>query len=647
MPTTPTPTVLANWQFSAQWRPLTGMAHGTRQPAMLGHWDGNAGQWDSATLDRVVANWISETPPADGTDTDPGLRLLRRLLFWTGALQRQHNLPVFGSAAIWDDPDPQHPGRLQIALPYASVNAALIALRWVEQLVRQTLRGEPLADSLGKAPARDLAPYRVQGFNTMHFLRAADALQLPWRPLVPGVFAFGQGVYTRWLESSYTERTSVLGVRMARDKVRTAQLLRQLGFPAPIHARARSAQHAVALARQIGYPVVVKPADRDQGQGVSAGLRDDASVLAAHAFAAACSDCILVEKHAPGRDYRLTVLHGRLIKTIERRAAGVTGDGRHTIGELVEQLKHDPEYLRLCERRGHAPVELDAQALSLLDEHGLTAQSVLPAGAFTALRRRANVSAGGTPMLVEGPVHPDNRRLAERAALALGLDMAGVDLILPDIAQSWLQTGALICEVNGQPQLGISTTPDIYRKVLRELLPGPSRIPIVLVVDGDDALARRLHRHVAGLTPPWGLACADGIWQAREQIAPAQPQAQRAAWMLAMNRSIGAAVLCMTPTQLVADGLMFDRIHLLVVAGLHVPSGWQAVDLAAMWRMVLPHVDTAVVCSRRHAPDMPAPGVPPAPRWQFVDGDDDALEQAAISHLLPDTHRVPREEADK
>ncbi len=630
-------TDLPAWQFSSQWRPLPGVAHGTRQPTMLGYWDGYPGHWDRTALDQAIAAWIPQSVPAppEGTDTDDAKSLLRRLLFWTGAVQRQHKVPVFDAAYFWHDPDARHGHRVQIAMPYASREASLIALRWVEHLVRQALHGQSVPTAEADAFAQALLPYQLRGYNSIRFLQAAHDLDLPWRVVVPGVFALGYGIHARWLESSYTDRTPVLGTRLARNKFRTAQLLRQLGLPAPIHARASSAQHAVALARQIGYPVVVKPADRDQGQGVSADLRDDAAVLAAFAHAAACSDYILVEKHADGKDYRLTIQDGKLIKTIVRRPAGVLGDGRQTIAALVECQRHDQEQVRLGQAWGHAPLVIDAEALAMLAQHGLRADSVPAQGQFTPLRRRANVSAGGTPMLVHGTVHPDNRRLAERAAQALQLDLAGVDLIMPDIADSWLQTGALICEVNGQPQLGASTTPGIYRQVLRNLLPPASRIPVVLVVDVSDTVARQLHTDVADRMPPWGLACADGVWEGQHQVAAAQSQGFAAARILVNSRSIAAAIVAMTPAQILHSGLPFDRIHVLVVAGLDAARDWTMSERDVMWRMVLPHVDTAVICAQPCVPDTPVllPRERQGPAWLVVGDDRAELAQATRPYL--------------
>lgn len=636
--TSPTGTLPA-WRFSPQWRVLPGMAYGTRQPAMLGWCEVTAGRWERSAWDRALAAHVGE-PPATGSDDrdahDDDLGLVRRLLFWTVAVQGHAKVPVFEVARVWRDAGPDAGHRILIALPYASADASVIALDWVSQTALQCMRGQPPTAAAVENLVRALRPYQAPGFNTIRFLQAAHAIDLPWRGVVPGVIAYGQGHASRWLESSYTDRTPVVGTRLARDKFRTAQVLRQLGFPAPLHARAANPQQAVQVAREIGYPVVVKPSDRDQGQGVSADLRDDAAVLAAFAVAARCSDNILVEKHADGNDYRLTVLNGRLIKTIVRRAAGVVGDGQHTVTELVAHMHQDPAHVRAGQLRGHAPLVIDAEALHLLAQHGLRAQAVPETGRVVNLRRRANVSAGGTPELVLGGIHPDNRRLAERAALALQLDLAGVDLIMPDIGRSWLETGALICEVNGQPQLGSSTTPGIYQEVLRELLPRPWRIPVVLVLADGASIARELYAQLTDRLPPWGLACADGVWEGQEQVAPPPANGFAAARILAASRRIGGAIVTMTPAELVRDGLPFDRLCLLVVAGVTTREGSPQPIPQNLWPMALPHVDGAIICAQRHVHTVSESILAHhAVRLHTVD-DDDVRMVATVGTLLAD-----------
>lgn len=607
MDPTPAPAALPQWQFAPQWRVLPGMAHGSRQPVMLGHCDVHIGAWDGRAWDQVLADLFPQAPaPAADAHGTPEQALVRRLLFWAGVAQRHHKVPVFDAACIWCDPQPAPGWRVHIAMPYASAQASRIALHWVTQAALLAMRRQAGPASDADALAQALLPFQAPGYNTIRFLQAAHALDMPWRGVVPGVIAYGQGHGSRWFESSYTDQTPVLGTRLARDKARTAQVLRQLGLPAPTHARATSPQQAVQLAQQIGYPVVVKPADRDQGQGVHADLHDDAAVLNAFAGAARCSGNILVEKHAQGRDYRLTVLCGRLIKTVERRPAGVVGDGRRTVAELVDQLRQDPGHRRDGHLRGHAPLELDGEARGLLAQRGQSPLTVPADGEFVALRRRANVSAGGTPHLVQDAhIHPDNRRLAERAAQAVQLDLAGVDLIIPDIGRSWLESGALICEVNGQPQLGSSTTPGIYRQVLRELVPAPWRKPIVLVLGHGAALARELHARLLGREPPWGLSAADGVWEGGEQVAAQQRDGFAAARILAASRCIGGAIVAMAPEQLLRDGLPFDRLCLLVVAA-DGPANdaARAGHAAPLWRMVLPHVEGDIVCTQRLAPSL-------------------------------------------
>jgi hypothetical protein len=77
---------------------------------------------------------------------------------------------------------------------------------------------------------------------------------------------------------------------------------------------------------------------------------------------------------------------------------------------------------------------------------------------------------------VTAQAHPDNLELALKATAALRLDVAGVDLLLPDIARSYQETGGVICEVNAKPQFSSGLA---HRDILQQLLPHQGRIPVV------------------------------------------------------------------------------------------------------------------------------------------------------------------------
>ena len=103
----------------------------------------------------------------------------------------------------------------------------------------------------------------------------------------------------------------------------------------------------------------------------------------------------------------------------------------------------------------------------LLTEAGLFMNDVLTKGRTVALRSAANVSTGGLPIDITDQVHPDNRKMAERAAKGIGLDIAGIDFMTTDITRSYHEVGGGIIEINARPGLDIP-----YRDPSLSPLPG-------------------------------------------------------------------------------------------------------------------------------------------------------------------------------
>ena len=101
-----------------------------------------------------------------------------------------------------------------------------------------------------------------------------------------------------------------------------------------------------------------------------------------------------------------------------------------------------------------------------------------------------NMSTGGISIDRTFEAHPENVEIAEEAARMVGLDIAGIDFICPDITEPVRETGGAICEVNAAPGLPDAHPPD--RSASRSSSPSrsstccsrparPSRIPIVAV----------------------------------------------------------------------------------------------------------------------------------------------------------------------
>ncbi len=110
-----------------------------------------------------------------------------------------------------------------------------------------------------------------------------------------------------------------------------------MGLPGATNVSVSSQEEAVTV--KIGFPVVVKPNDLDRGEGVHAWLTSPEQVALAHQAASKLSKNIIVERYFEGVGHRLHVNAGSVASVYELVPAGVEGDGKRTIRELVMLLQ--------------------------------------------------------------------------------------------------------------------------------------------------------------------------------------------------------------------------------------------------------------------------------------------------------------------
>ena len=457
-------------------------------------------------------------------------------------------------------------GRHLLALPGPIPSVVADALTWAVQALN-ALAGDPLATDLPEtlrgaqaALHKRLISVAPGGTNRRHLLRVAHALGIPVLALPGGVFQFGWGRRSRLFNSTISDATSAIATAWAKNKHQTNALLRMAGLPVPEQAVVATLQAAIAAAQRIGYPVVLKPANLEQGTGVEAGLRDEAELRVAHARSSRYASTLLLEQHVQGDDYRVNVMQGEMVGVAHRTPARVVGDGARSVADLVAAVN------RARQASGDSasllkPIELDAEALELLAREGLDLQSVPPAGRVVPLRRTANVSRGGTVVDATHLIHPDNVALCVQAAALLRLDMAGLDLLIPDISRSWREVGGAFCEVNAQPQTG-GAHPWMFEKILKRYVTRQGRVPVVLVLSqpGESPLAREI---VAALEQS-GLrtGLVEGSGEALLRDCRAQ----------LMAPDLAALVVVTDCKELLRWGLPLDRFDLLLVDGWPAPE---------------------------------------------------------------------------
>lgn len=544
----------------------------------------------------VRQNGLTAEPHAD--TSDGAALLLGMLAKAVAGLQEAAAIPVRGSARLarlapLEDLDPGSPTRWSLALPSLLPAAASQVLTWAIGVVNalgkdpaagtSTRRHESSLESLLEA-LRRAAP---RGNNVPHMIHAAHDLAIPYFPLPMDVFQFGWGRRARLSRGvTETDATPKIGALVARNKLVAAAWLRAAEIPVPEHELAPTLDAALQAANRMGFPVVVKPADRDRGTGVTANLNTEDELRKAYARANALSNQVMVERHVHGKEFRLVVVNGRLLWAYERVPASVTGDGRSTIRELIAETN---QHRRVGPSTGLAlvAITLDDAMIEFLEQQGWTPDSVPADRQPIRLQRIPNNVGGGHMRAVFDIIHPDNAAIAERATRLLRLDIAGIDFLTPDISKSWREVGGWITEVNEQPQMSPASRSDIHAVLLRELVDGDGRVPVAVVLgDEDSALIAEVRQVLAAAGVRAGIASPSAIFIGPEEIAKGSISAFRAAHALVTDLTVEMIVLFTTGTEMLGHGIPFDRIDLLAIS----ETREDVSDLRQFLRMVRPHL---------------------------------------------------------
>ena len=496
--------------------------------------------------------------------------ILTRIKYWPSAILHQANHPIFEPARLLR-PDGKNSNYHIIIQPCLDHRSALLVVDFIVDLLKlaslETVPTESF-DELKRSfegLVKNLEITGLNGFNQMHFLLAASELGISWYRLHGIVFQLGIGRNARWIESSFTDATSVISSNAARQKPVTAHILTISGLPVPKHFLVRNKDEAIRHAELLGYPVVIKPADFDGGQGVKANLQRAEAVGRAFLEAEKVSKRVMVEKHVPGRDYRIHVVNGEVHGVLERVPGGVTGNGADCVRILLERQNKERE-IAVDERRYLHQMAFDEEADELLASQNLDWQSIPANGQFVRLRGACNVASGGIPIPVPlDKVHPDNLYLARRAARGLRLDVAGIDLLIPDIERSWLSTGAYICEVNAQPQMFSS----LHKPMLISMFKGRNgRIPVAIIIEAacvPENIGFSILRECRARGINAALVSGNEMWIGEYCVNKACSGAFDGARMLSFDNSVEALVIHVTDNQIMYKGWPVDFCDILAV----------------------------------------------------------------------------------
>ncbi len=271
----------------------------------------------------------------------------------------------------------------------------------------------------------------------------------------------GNGKTEYLQQATRTSADSYVGPLIMENKKVTKILLREAGIRVPDGgAYTELAALCADYERFRAQGAVVKPNSTNFGIAVSLlpAPIAEADFLRAAEAAFRADRTVLVEQLITGREYRFLVIGDAVRGVLHRVPAHVTGDGRQSVRELIARKNEDP----LRGKGYKSPLEklrTGAEEAECLAAQGLTFESRPGAGQDVFLRRNSNISTGGDSLDFTDAVHAGYGELAVASAAAVGARIAGVDMMIEDVAAAPRADNYGIIELNFNPALHIHDLP--------------------------------------------------------------------------------------------------------------------------------------------------------------------------------------------
>lgn len=413
------------------------------------------------------------------------------------------------------------------------------------------------------------------GPSTGSLVEEAESRDIPYIRLnEQSLVQLGYGVHQKRIQATTTSKTNMISVDIAGNKHATKKLLGEMGVPVPKGYRIREEEELESVVKSVGFPLVVKPLDGNHGKGATVGINSLEDAKIAFGKAKEYSRWVIVEQMIQGADFRALIVNNQLIAVAERIPARVIGDGKSTIQQLIDETNSDP-------RRGYGHenvltlIDVNSQTERLIKAKGYTLETVLEKNEILYLKTTANISTGGTAIDRTDEVHPENVFLFERIAKIIGLDVAGIDIIAPNVSEPLHETGGGIIEVNAAPGFRMHLAPSegIGRNVAEHVIdmlfpPGvPSRIPIFSITgtNGKTTTTRLIAHILKGTGCKVGFTTTDGTYIQNQQIVAGDNTGPVSAHLVLKDPTVEVAVLETARGGIIRSGLGFDHCDIGVV----------------------------------------------------------------------------------
>ncbi|MBX2966016.1 MAG: cyanophycin synthetase [Cyclobacteriaceae bacterium] len=470
------------------------------------------------------------------------------------------------------------PGIYNVVFSYVEENVGLFAAEASVRIAEALINGTEYDVAADIQKMREIREDVRLGPSTGSLVDEAVSRDIPWIRLGSNsLVQLGYGVNQVRFQATITQNTSNIAVDIACDKEHTKRMLDMAAIPVAKGSICVDEEDLQKTIDRIGYPIVIKPLDGNHGKGASINVNTwDEAVSGLH-HAKKYSRRVIVEKFITGYDFRVLVINNRVVAAAQRVPAHVTGDGEHTIEQLIEIENRDP-------RRGYGhenvltEISVDRDTLDLLARKNYKPDTVPPKDEIVYLKSTANLSTGGTSIDVTDLMHPENVFVAERISRVIGLDICGIDIMAPNLTQPLKENGGVVLEVNAAPGFRMHLAPaeglprNVAAPVIDMLYPPgkPSRIPIIAVTgtNGKTTTTRLLAHVVKNAGYRVGFTTSDGIYVQNHLLEKGDTTGPLSTEFILKDPTVEFAILETARGGILRAGLGFSRCDIGIITNI-------------------------------------------------------------------------------
>ncbi|HRN73965.1 MAG TPA: cyanophycin synthetase [Ginsengibacter sp.] len=481
------------------------------------------------------------------------------------------------------------------------VYAAKSAVRLVEHIINET----PYDLEKEIQEMREIREDTRLGPSTGSIVEEAQKRGIPYIRLNKhSLVQLGHGVLQKRIRATIAGTTSSIAVDIAGDKDETKNLLSAAEIPVPKGILLRRGDSIEEGISRVGFPMVIKPLDGNHGKGATTNITTREQAERALEAARNYSRTVICEKFITGFDFRVLVINFKFVCAALRTPASVTGDGTHTIQQLIDDTNKDP-------RRGYGHekvltrIEVDNFTMKSLADQELSLEDVPEKGRLVLLKPTANLSTGGTSEDVTDMVHPSNIFLAERIAKIIGLDICGIDIMAKDLKTPLRESGGAVLEVNAAPGFRMHLEPaigiprNVAEPVVDMLFPsGHGRLPIIAITGTNGkTTTSRLTSHLVGAGGyKVGFTTSDGVYIQNQMMMAGDCTGPKSAEFVLRDPTVDFAVLECARGGILRNGLAFQVCDIAIVTNIsadHIGlGGIDTLEQMAKVKSVVPETVT-------------------------------------------------------